>query len=110
MKIYLPIIALSLFTFSCSQNPKKPGENNKHKMIKEEKLTPTTDADQTTNCHLAKSSRIIEVVKTDQGCELFYTRDGEKISKASSDQGVSHCQKVAQNIQSNLKNAGFSCN
>lgn len=110
MKTLLLIPVLLLLSSCSSQNKKSNPLPPKTAVQTSKKLTPEVKVESSISCNLAKNHRLLEIVKTDKGCELFYTRDGDKISKATSENGVSHCEKVAQNIKNNLSTAGFKCN
>lgn len=50
----------------------------------------------------------IESLRPD-GCKLWYSNYEKKGPAASAHSGLSHCQKVSENVRKNLQSAGFIC-
>ena len=63
------------------------------------------------NCSIGSDARTIEIVNGENPkCEVFYTKNGERLSIARANWDASYCDKVAGQVKGNLENAGYSCN
>lgn len=63
------------------------------------------------NCSLGSDDRTIEIVNGENPkCEVFYSKNGERLSVARANWDASYCDKVAGQVKGNLENAGYSCN
>jgi hypothetical protein len=60
-------------------------------------------------CEAQNDKRYIEVKTKGGGCELAYTKFDKEEVIATSMSGTEHCEKIAERITNNLKEAGFSC-
>ncbi len=61
-------------------------------------------------CVKNKDIRTVQVVKVEpNGCEVQYSKFGNKTTIASSAYGTEHCEKVKEQIKSNLESASFKC-
>lgn len=61
------------------------------------------------SCQLGEDKRKLEVVKSESGCALQYTKSGVSNEVASGGVGSEHCQNVANKIKGKLEEAGFKC-
>lgn len=76
----------------------------------EEMVSEATTA-KSFSCSLGSDERSIEIVEGENPkCEVFYTKNGERLSIAKANWDASYCDKVANQVKGNLENAGFSCN
>lgn len=61
-------------------------------------------------CKSGKDERLLEIVSTEAGgCELSYSKFGDRKIIATSIQGLNHCEKVMQKTRSALENSKFLC-
>ncbi|MGE0528232.1 MAG: hypothetical protein AB7G93_03140 [Bdellovibrionales bacterium] len=60
-------------------------------------------------CSVKGDERFLEIRKTDSGCELAYTKNGQEAVVASSVNGTSHCESTQEKIKGRLEEAGFTC-
>lgn len=115
-------IALALLTLglgACSSGSKKSAEKaetaaeeateDAKAEAKNTKKEASKSMEGKTLCEMKSDKRYIEVTSKDKGCELLYTKFDKEEVIASSAVGTSHCEKISERIQSNLKEAGFSC-
>ena len=78
---------------------------------KAEEMTSSTEAASNFNCSMGSDDRTIEIVNGENPrCEVFYTKNGERLSIARANWDSSYCDKVAGQVKGNLENAGYSCN
>ena len=111
------VLLIALFYLvACGSAQKKSmmegqkGQAHQKKMMKSgQKMMKGAKGSQS-SCVMGKDTRIIRVEKTASGgCELFYTKFGEEKPVASSGFGTQYCEEVRERIQTNLDQAGFSC-
>jgi hypothetical protein len=62
------------------------------------------------SCTKGSETRLFEIVKTEKGCVLNYTKSGKTTAVATSSHGVQHCEKSEEKIRSKLEKAGYQCN
>ncbi len=61
-------------------------------------------------CVSGDDKRVIHVERKEGGgCEVHYTKFGQKEVVASATQDQNHCSQIRDRIRTNLTNAGFSC-
>lgn len=61
-------------------------------------------------CKRHEESRLLEIEsRQPKGCSLWYTRYDIRTVVASSVLGNAYCEKVRENIRTNLVGAGFEC-
>ena len=116
---YLLVLLLPFALTACGSSGKKAAKKEAEKVEaqakqaeqkaeKKAKAAAGSVADST--CKLNNDSRRLEVVRSESGCVLQYTKDGSTNEIASGGVGSNHCQAVADRIKGNLTQAGFSCN
>lgn len=128
MKAIFLTMILSLFMVAGCSSKKKEVEttvNNEVEQVEntvEEVQEEVTEAVNTAKemssetassftCSLGSDQRSVEIVNGESPkCEVFYTKNGEKLSVARANWDFSYCEKVASQVKGNLDNAGFSCN
>lgn len=127
MKVTLLMMIFSLLVVTGCSSKKKEVEENVNNEVEQVQTTATetveevkeevaevveeTEAASSYACSQGSDERMIEVVKGDNPkCEVFYTKNGEKVSIAHANWDVTYCDKVVNQVKTNLTNAGFSCN
>ena len=77
----------------------------------EEEMVSEATSAKSYSCSLGSDERMIEIVEGENPkCEVFYTKNGERLSIAKANWDSSYCEKVSGQVKGNLENAGFSCN
>jgi hypothetical protein len=117
MRLLVSVLVLSFFFVCCAQNAKKadtPKEQASAKAAEVAKNAPSNTAaaalaDKVTCAWKGQDQRILEVLKTEKGCQLMYTKGGSAKSIANSNHGIKHCQKVQKRIHDKLVQNGFEC-
>lgn len=114
MKVqYFLVVFLLMFSFSCksTHNQKRVADQVEHKGDQVPRDVPEkTMAPQELHCELGEYRRELKNLRQDDGgCRVIYTRDDEKQTVAEADNDLSHCDRVINNIRSNLEEAGFEC-
>jgi len=125
LKKLVLVSAVAIFALSCSSSKKMEGpakpEATEKKVTTEVKKgadkakatfssKKTVAGIDTVTCKIDGDTRVIEVAKFEKaGCEVFYTKMGNKESKASAAWDVAYCQSVADRMRGNLEKAGFTC-
>lgn len=72
-------------------------------------ISPANAAPAALTCKAGKDIRVLEKSEKNAGCELKYTKFGETNVVASSAAGGSHCDKIRDQIRSNLEKSGYKC-
>lgn len=108
-------LVLPLAIAACGSSAKKEAKETAQKVEakageaknKAEKKAASSSAD--VSCKLGEEVRKLEVVKSESGCTLQYTKAGNTNEIASGGVGSEHCQNVSDKIKGNLESAGFKC-
>lgn len=113
MKHALAIMGiLGLLNFAaCSSAPKSGGGSDNGTGTSEGTKTAAAakDADSFT-CVKGKDSRTVtRLMGVSGGCQVEYTKHGEKRVVASAVKDVGHCETVANRIRKHLEDDTFSC-
>lgn len=99
---------------SKSEEMVEEAEEQAEEMVEsaEEKVEEMTSKSASSfNCSLGSDERMIEIVAGENPkCEVFYAKNGERLSIARANWDASYCDKVAGQVKGNLENAGYSCN
>lgn len=116
------MLITTLFVFGCASNEGREMEAKAETAMTEKKMEVEQKVEKEMNkveemkesasaktCNSGIDSRMIEVEKTDKGCEVFYTKNNEKKSIASAKYDLGYCDSIQDRITSNLTNAGFKC-
>lgn len=125
MKSIILAMIVSLFVVGCSSKKKEVEttvneevqqvQEAAEEKVEEVKTTveETVDAEATSKltCSVGSDERTVEIIEGDSPkCEVFYTKNGERLSIARANWDVAYCTKVLNQVKGNLENAGFSCN
>ncbi len=60
-------------------------------------------------CKMGTDERTLESAPTASGCELKYTKFGQTSVAASSAFSTTHCDRIREQIKTNLGKFGFTC-
>jgi len=104
LKTLFCIMAISTLSVACAS--KKKAE------LQDQKAQVKTEATQSENsyaCLVGKDVRLVEVEKTQKGCEVNYTKLGEKQQVAWAESTPSICTRVKKQIRNNIEAKGFKC-
>ena len=116
------LLIASALLVSCSSKPKAtttattaatPAATTETKKSKLTKTTATKAAATAQAgslvCKSGSDTRTLEVITTDGGCELSYTKFDQTSTPAQSGNGTAYCESIKEKIKGNLENSGFKC-
>lgn len=117
--LILTLGCMSLIAVSCAHKPVETKDTAKLTTelpaVKEEakpmdnKAVEAKKGDVSLNCVLGQDSRIITLQKGEKRCEVHYTKSGNLNNIAWGEQTPSICDKVFDNVRSNIEKGGFKC-
>lgn len=94
-------------TATATSTPPPAVEATKADSTKPAQNWPKVDA---YDCKANNDVRNIHIeLTTPAGCKLWYSNYSKSEPIAWSKNGLTHCEKVNQNIRHNLENAGYAC-
>lgn len=112
LKVLLMISAVALVS-SCSSKPKNTSLEAPAQTVTPTQTEAPAKVEAPKNemtCKRDKENRLLEVETViPKGCKLWYSRYETKNVVATSVLGISYCEKVRENIRTNLVEAGFEC-
>lgn len=93
---------LSLADDAAKKNPPPPPPPSAAAEIDNEVVARRT-------CKKDKDERVMEIIPTQKGCVLQYTKAGKTEEKAKSVRAVQVCQDAMKKITDRLESAGYHC-
>jgi len=121
LNLIIAIGCMSVFAVSCAHKPiqdqdttkvssqELPAPKAEQKAVAESKNADLKKGDQSLNCKLGEDSRTLTLEKGDKRCEVHYTKAGALNNIAWGEQTPSICDKVFDNVRSNIEKGGFIC-
>ncbi len=105
-----------LLAAACSSTPKSEVQTKtaveakgKAGPVVNSKSQASNSFEKSTTCKNGADTRVLEISKKGNGCELAYTKSNEKNVIASAVNGNTHCETVYNRIQTRLTEANFKC-
>lgn len=119
MKVLIAALACTatMLTISCTHKAKDSSDVNAKADAKAEKVdakdaeAKAAKADKGLSyvCIVKKDTRLIELEKTPERCEVHYTKFGDKAKVAWAESTPSLCGDIYAKIRTNIESKGFEC-
>jgi hypothetical protein len=69
-----------------------------------------TSSGEDIECKNGGDARKLSIISKEGGCEVEYTKAGEKKVIGNSSNGTGYCGTLVSKVRGNLENSGFTCN